>query len=58
LPQFKNASSFGALSANQGNQGSVPQLPRRESNKQREMNLRRIKEITQAAKIYWSRAGC
>jgi hypothetical protein len=36
---------------------SMPQFPRRESNKKRVMNLCQIKEIRQAAKICWLRAA-
>jgi len=56
LPAFrrdesKNIRAVRALGENHANQGSVPQLPRRESNKQRKMILCWIKELAFANRI-------
>jgi hypothetical protein len=48
LPQFKNICALRTLGANQANQGSVLQLPRRESNKERQMILCFIKGMARA----------
>jgi hypothetical protein len=49
--QFENICAFRALGANQTIQGRVPQLRRRESNKQLKKESRRISEITHAPGI-------